>query len=156
MLFVHLGSFASANDVFNDLDELQDLDESLSADYESEQADETGQTVINIDGSQTFGAHTLKLQAPFPGQNKTIGDKNKGAVGILEEYVSQIYIFGSGLVSLVAVLWITIGGYEIMFSSSSGDMSSGKEKIIQSLLGLAIVFLSGLILYTINPNFFTW
>lgn len=109
---------------------------------------------ITFATSTTFTA--IELQAPLPGQDSTIGDKGKGAVGILEEYVSQIYIFGSGLVSLVAVLWIVVGGYEIMFSSGSGDMSSGKEKIIQSLLGLALVFLSGLILYTINPNFFTW
>ena len=113
----------------------------------------------NKDGSTTFGSYEpLRLQVAFPGQegNTVISDKGKGAIGILEEYISQVYVFGSGLVSLVAVLWIIVGGYEIMFSSSGGDMSGGKEKIIQSLMGLCLVFLSGLILYTINPGFFTW
>jgi len=37
---------------------------------------------------------------------------------------------------------------------NSADISGGKEKIMQALLGLTLVFLSALILNTVNPNFF--
>lgn len=81
----------------------------------------------------------------------------KGAIHIVEQAVQKVYAFGSALVAIVAVIWIIIGGYEIMFSGAlgSGSNSAGKEKITQALLGLVILFLAALILNTINPDFFT-
>ena len=55
----------------------------------------------------------------------------------------------------VAVLMIIIGGVQI--ATGGGDQNNvteGKTKIMQALAGLVILFLSGLILYTINPTFY--
>jgi uncharacterized membrane protein YhaH (DUF805 family) len=98
------------------------------------------------------------LLEPFPADEtpmKIEEGNRKGALFIMEQYVSRVYLFGSGFVSLIAVIWIIIGGYEIMFSgTSAGDISSGKDKIIKAIFGLMLVFLCALILHTINPQFF--
>ena len=79
----------------------------------------------------------------------------RGAIGIIEQYVSQIFTFGAGFVSIIAVIWIIIGGYQYMMEGSfGGETTAAKEKITKALSGLVLLFLSALILYTINPTFF--
>lgn len=70
-----------------------------------------------------------------------------------KKYISEIYKWGASLVGIVAVLNIVLSGFQIM-ASQGGDTASAKTRIFQSLAGLAILFLSGLILHLINPNFF--
>lgn len=81
-----------------------------------------------------------------------------GAIGIVERVVKKVYIFGTAVVCVVAVIWIIIGGYQVMFSGAvgAGGTQGGKEKITQALLGLVLLFLAALILHTINPGFFTF
>jgi hypothetical protein len=77
-------------------------------------------------------------------------------VNIIENYLGLIYQWMAGLVGGIAVLMIIVGGIQI--ATGGGDQNNvneGKTKIMQALAGLAILFLSGLILYTINPTFFT-
>jgi hypothetical protein len=103
----------------------------------------------------------IELLAPFPDEDPirivSADKKKKGAIYIMEQYVGKVFVFGAGLITILAVIWVIIGGYEIMFSgAAAGDISSGKDKIVKALLGLALVFLSALILHTINPSFFIW
>jgi len=75
---------------------------------------------------------------------------------LLYAYISRIYRWAAGTIGIVAVLFLTWGGIEM--STAGGDqgkIEKAKERIMQSLGGLVILFLSALILYTINPNFFT-
>ena len=96
----------------------------------------------------------IELLEPLPGGATTISTEG-GAVSILEAYISDIFLFGSGFISLVAVIWIIIGGYEIMFRGSfAGSVEEGKQKITQALLGMVLLLLSALILNFVNPGFF--
>lgn len=96
----------------------------------------------------------IELLEPLPGGATTISTEG-GAVSILEAYISDIFLFGSGFISLVAVIWIIIGGYEIMFRGSfAGSVEEGKQKITQALLGIVLLLLSALILNFVNPGFF--
>ncbi len=74
--------------------------------------------------------------------------------GILKTYVKQIYIFGAGMVGFIAVATIVASGIQISVSGASGDITAAKDRITQSIMGIALLFLSALILYTINPTFF--
>ncbi len=75
---------------------------------------------------------------------------------LLYTYVGQIYIWASATVGIVAVFYLVYGGIQISTAQGdSGRIEKAKEKIMQSLGGLVLLFLSALILYTINPNFFT-
>jgi len=71
-------------------------------------------------------------------------------------YVALIYRWASVTIGIVAVFFIVLGGIEMQMSQGdSGRIEKAKERITQSLGGLVLLFLSALILYTINPNFFT-
>ncbi|MFH1218657.1 MAG: pilin [Candidatus Peregrinibacteria bacterium] len=81
---------------------------------------------------------------------------SKGGASLLTAYLSTIYKWAAGLVGLIAVVVITISGIQI--SAAGGDtqaIENSKNRIIKSISGIVILFLSGLILYTINPTFFT-
>ena len=47
------------------------------------------------------------------------------------------------------------GAFGAPAGGDDGKIGEAKSKIIESLTAIAILFLSGIILYTINPNYFT-
>lgn len=74
---------------------------------------------------------------------------------LVKKYVSLIYRLAAGIIGIIAVVVIIINGIIISASGGeSGTVDNAKNRIIQSLVSLAILFLSGIILYSINPNFF--
>lgn len=80
----------------------------------------------------------------------------RSGASLLYTYVGLIYRWAAGTVGIVTVLYIVIGG--IQMASAQGDpgkYEKAKERITNSIAGLVLLFLSALILYTINPNFFT-
>lgn len=80
----------------------------------------------------------------------------KGGTTAIHGYINLIYRWGAGMVGIIAVTIIILSGIQI--SASGGDseaIGSAKKRIIQSIAGIVVLFLSSLILYTINPNFFT-
>lgn len=81
---------------------------------------------------------------------------NKGGTCMLYGYLTMIYKWGASMVGIIAVTVIVISGIQI--SAGGGDpeaVTSAKNRIIKSLAGIAVLFLSGLILYTVNPTFYT-
>lgn len=77
-----------------------------------------------------------------------------GGVDLLNKYVRMIYLWSAGTIGIISVLIMVVSGIEIMITGSSGSIDEAKGRIMKSLAGLIILFLSGLILYTINPTFF--
>ena len=81
---------------------------------------------------------------------------SKSGVDMLYLYIGAIYRWGASIIGIIAVLVIVISGIQI--SAAGGEqaaVTSAKTRITQSLVGIVILFLSGIILYTINPTFFT-
>lgn len=79
----------------------------------------------------------------------------KSGVDIIAKYVHAVYVWAAGLVGIVSVFTMVYSGIEIsMAGGDSAKYESAKNRIVKSIMGLAILFLSGLILYTINPGFF--
>ena len=96
----------------------------------------------------------IELLEPMPGGATSISAEG-GAISILEAYISDIFLFGSGFIMLIAVIWIIIGGYEMMFRGSfAGSIEEGKQKITQALMGIVLLLLSALLLNFVNPGFF--
>ena len=80
---------------------------------------------------------------------------SKGGTTLLMGYISMLYKWGASVAGIIAILVIVLNGIRI--SASAGDtqaIDSAKSAIIQSIAGIAILLLSALILYTINPNFY--
>lgn len=79
----------------------------------------------------------------------------KGGATTIQAYIGTVYRWGASVAGLIAVVVIILNGIRI--SLAGGDtqaIENAKNRILQSIGGLVILFLSGLILYTINPNFF--
>lgn len=76
-------------------------------------------------------------------------------VNLVQVVVKQIFTWGAFTVGGIAVMTMVIQGVKISVSGVSGDITESKNKILQAIAGIVLLFLSGLILYTINPSFFT-
>lgn len=77
-------------------------------------------------------------------------------VDILKQTIKYFYRLFAGLIGIVAVFMIVLGGIQIATAGANPDgLDAGKKKIIAALSGVALLFLSSLILYAVNPNFFT-
>lgn len=88
--------------------------------------------------------------APLPG----IGDDG-GSFGTqpqLVEYLQSIFRLALGLAAVLAVVMITIGGFEYLSTDVIFKKENGKEKINNALLGLFLAMGAWLFLYTINPK----
>lgn len=113
-------------------------------------------TSISAKKAAEFG---IDISTPFDGiasvscttKYRIVGT---GGVDIFSKYVGFLYKWAAGIVGIIAVLTIVYNGI-IISTSGSGETTESKERIMQSLAGIAILFLAGLILYTINPTFFT-
>ena len=82
--------------------------------------------------------------------------RGTSGTGILKTYIAIIYRWAAGIVGIIAVLVIVISGIQISMDQGGGEsVGKAKTRIMQSLSGLVVLFLSALILYTINPTFFT-
>ncbi len=90
-----------------------------------------------------------------PALSCTISERIDGKSGtdLLARYVGAIYRWAAGVIGIISVLVIVISGIQITVDTSG--LEKAKERIMQSLMGLVLLFLSALILYTINPTFFT-
>ncbi|PIQ77239.1 hypothetical protein COV82_05590 [Candidatus Peregrinibacteria bacterium CG11_big_fil_rev_8_21_14_0_20_46_8] len=76
-------------------------------------------------------------------------------VDIFTSYVGKIYRWAASVVGIISVLIITASGVQIsMAGGDSAKIDSAKTRVLQSIVGLVILFLASLILYTINPGFF--
>lgn len=80
----------------------------------------------------------------------------ESGVDLIKQYVGLIYRWAAGIIGVLSVLVIMVNGIMISFAGGDdGKVSEAKGRIIQSLTALAILFTAGIILYTINPNYFT-
>ena len=85
----------------------------------------------------------------------TAGKENQGPFGLLYSYLSLIYTYMSGLIIGISVMFVVIGGIQITISKQDEGVTQGKARIIKAITGVILWFTASLILYTINPTFFT-
>ena len=89
--------------------------------------------------------------------NEPIGNvsviKSESAMGFIVQYMRIMYNYGAATVGIVCVLVISVSGMQYAMDSNSAE--DAKKRIVNSLSGLALLFLSAVFLYFINPNFFT-
>ena len=80
----------------------------------------------------------------------------KDGLGLLNNYAGLVYQWIAGIVGAICILMIIISGIQISIGGLSPDeVNEAKERIIRSLTGMVVLFLSAFILYTINPIFFS-
>jgi hypothetical protein len=68
-------------------------------------------------------------------------------------YFSYIFNFGLGASGILAITMIVLGAIQMMLNAANPSaQNAGKDRIKSALMGLALIFGSWLILYTINPD----
>ena len=113
---------------------------------------DSGCSAAAIEAEEDFGATNFKARFSCSPVQVTL---SKGGTSQIEGFINEIYTFAAGIVGIIAVAVIIISGIQISLGGGDTEATTGaKDRIIKSLTGIAILFLSGLILYTINPTFF--
>jgi len=71
----------------------------------------------------------------------------------LPSYIRYLFIFGLGLISILALAQMIIGGITyILAAGNAAKVEEAKDTIFQALFGLGILLVSYLLLRTINPD----
>lgn len=107
--------------------------------------------ILVVVGALSFsvGVHAQQYQLieTMPG----VGEA--GQVKTFPEYVTGLYNFALAFVIVSALLMITIGGfYYIVSAGNQAQAGTAKKIITDALIGLIVVFVTWLVLYTINPD----
>jgi len=93
--------------------------------------------------------------APLPGTTRgdcASDNKDNKCVTDIQTYIPGIFKLAIGIASVLAVLMIIIGGVEYITTDAIQGKSDGKARIQNALLGLVLVLVSWILLYTINPK----
>lgn len=71
----------------------------------------------------------------------------------LPEYINYLFIFGLGLIAILALAQMMVGGITyILAAGNVTKVEDAKNTIQQALLGLGLLLVSYLLLKTINPD----
>jgi len=123
--------------------------------YYTEKCPDTSPQNTSSKFQNNLSDEEIKTALYYTCQTKQVILANSGA-GLAQQYLKMIYDFGTTLAGIIAVLIIMINGIKIIISGSDDSaVSEAKTQITTSLIALAVLFMSGFILYIINPNFFT-
>ncbi len=104
-------------------------------------------------GEALVGEETGPFQAILTYEK---GKESQGPFGLLYNYLALIYNFLSGIIIAFAVLVIIIGGIRMSVSAGADGYTEAKKMIIKALVGMVLWFTASIILYTINPTFFSF
>ncbi len=66
--------------------------------------------------------------------------------------LNALFAISVVVAAILAVIMLAIGGFRYMTSESVFNMGNAREQISNAIIGLLIVLVSVLILYTINPD----
>lgn len=92
----------------------------------------------------------LLLLQPLDDSTKSLDAKP--GIQIFFDYFNLSWPWVLGVCAGLAVLQAMIGGMQLMLD---GQRESGKERMLWAIAGLLIIALSGMILTTINPIFYS-
>ncbi len=119
-----------------------------------------------LPGATTIGCTRTVYNGEFLRPNERVvqavltfepGREYEGPLTLLYNYVGLVYNYFSGVIIGVAVLFTIVGG--IQMTTSAGDQGrfdAGKNRIVKAIVGVIIWFLASVILFTINPTFFSF
>lgn len=79
-----------------------------------------------------------------------------GTYSSLSVYLNYMFKILLSIGAMIAVVTLVLGGVTYMVSESLGTKSDARRRIQASLIGLLLLLVSWLVLYTINPNLTTF
>lgn len=118
--------------------------------YETGEGEE--RSIAWADKNGSGYTYCVELQEAVAGQETVVG---RTGIDLISRYISLIYKYGVSIIGIICVLIIVVSGVQIsMGGANSENVNQGKERILQALLSLILLFCSALILKVVNPGFF--
>ena len=76
-----------------------------------------------------------------------------GATGstTLTKYIAEFYKYLTAAAAVLAVIYLMIGGFQILASAGGDQVGEGRKHITSAILGLVLIFCSYVLLQTVNP-----
>ena len=113
----------------------------------------------NASSAPAAGAGFFKkidLLEPLPmGGARSLVVSGRFPLAALNAYMRGIFPWIVGVAAGFSVLMIVVGGIQIIFSQGNqGEMQKGKDRIKETLFGLAILVMSALILNALNAFYY--
>ena len=103
-------------------------------------------------GEDTKKRYKLKLDTFTKNDDIIEGDTG---VELWKNFTIKIYKAAAGIIGIICVLIIVFSGIQISLGGlSSEGVNQAKERIIQALLSLILLFGASLLLRVVNPGFF--
>jgi len=99
--------------------------------------------------SHAGAAGEFTALAPIPGLTENVGIVNSDS---LANFFNNLYKYLIGLAAILAIVEIIWGGLEIATQDSISKQGSGRNRIKQALIGLALVLSPVLVFSIINPR----
>lgn len=75
--------------------------------------------------------------------------------GDIQPCLQGLYNMGLGISIALAFLFVVVGAFQYMLGGAINQQQAGKNKMLNAIWGLVIIFVSGVVLYWINPNIFS-
>jgi hypothetical protein len=75
--------------------------------------------------------------------------------GSISKCLQGLYNLGIAFAIVIAFIFFILGAFKNLLSTIPDIKLEGKQQMMNSLIGLAVIFLSGVILYWINPYIFS-
>lgn len=91
-------------------------------------------------------SHLIEAYVPL------VGIPGVTDTGDFKGFLEGAFKIGLAIAATLAVVMITIGGFQYMTTDSVYNKTEGKDKIQNAIVGLLIALLIWLILFTINPK----
>ncbi len=96
--------------------------------------------------SQTFDCFAKEVPSPI-----MISIGSVSGTTTLTKYIAAFYNYMVAGAAVLAVIYIMIGGFQILYSAGGGEVGEGRKKITSAVLGLVLIFCSYVLLQTVNP-----
>ena len=96
--------------------------------------------------TKTYDCYTKEVPSPI-----TVSIGKVTGTTTLTKYVAAFYNYMVAGAAVLAVIYIMIGGFQILYSAGGGEVGEGRKKITNAILGLVLVFCSYVLLQTVNP-----
>lgn len=95
-----------------------------------------------------------RLSVPIAGVQFTTPTMNGPYVEVpfLAQYITGIYRYVLGIVTIVAIIMVIYGGFKYLLSGTVKGVSDGKEILKDVVAGMAVLFCAYVFLYFINPK----
>ncbi len=76
------------------------------------------------------------------------------SISNLSDCIQGVYNLLVILAIALAFIFVIVGAFQYMFSAAVNSRADGKDKIINALIGIFVIFVGGSVLYWINPQIF--